>query len=614
MLSNVSDTHSVRRTRMIETGAYVQAGASDRRANRPFHFRWAGFAALIAVAVTVLPNVSHAFTQSSGTSIGNLIPMGHEWVTRLAALEVMGGDPIVKPDPNDPRKHWKRGLAKNTELSGPGAQAELRRLKAQPYADQRYESTYKAVYDAIVGERWVDLGGFNVVTSMGGKQDCFGAVAQEPVEVQYDHFMRRYDDIGGAGGVEAATRSRERFIRYFVDAAVAPPTTMVVWDGGAKPGQVKVDRNYFLFGRAVHLFQDSFSSEHTVRLAADNYEQIRQVKSYLCAPGSEQHTHSIPEIISYKSGDVVWKPDASSNPGWGSYIPSNMKDVALVATEATKDLWAAFVRTMGTPKDARYAAARAEAETLVKNWMGGSNDEIRTWYDNIENRKENYVLGPGETGKGQSTKECMTGLGVEPGNKSGAQMQMERVRELEATQRICLYNVVAEDGYSDLFDRSLRIPYNWTWRNQRQWETPPKGWTPPNRSADTGRRLHVRNHPSKCFLSAPDGIGHNEWIFCRKGVAPLEFIQVTGPDGDYFRLASAPLFISYRAATGAVKFYNSPNQASYRVSKVQDGSGQMTIKNVYWDMYMWLSNESPYISRTGNPDNPDARWGFDYLK
>ena len=75
-----------------------------------------------------------AFTQK-GASIGfaNLIPMGHKWVTRMAAIELMGHEPPSVPDvpdPNDPRKTWTQGLAKNTDLSSPGAQAELRRLSS----------------------------------------------------------------------------------------------------------------------------------------------------------------------------------------------------------------------------------------------------------------------------------------------------------------------------------------------------------------------------------------------------------------------------------------------------------------------------------------------------
>jgi hypothetical protein len=47
-------------------------------------------------------------------------------------------------------------------------------------------------------------------------------VAQEPADIQYDHFMRRYDDAGGPGGVHAAKTSQQRFVAYFVAAATAP--------------------------------------------------------------------------------------------------------------------------------------------------------------------------------------------------------------------------------------------------------------------------------------------------------------------------------------------------------------------------------------------------------
>ena len=598
-----------------ETVAPRRHDAAHPRANRTRTSTRARFLVLVAVALATAPAIAHAFTQSgAGTLISNTVPMGHEWVTRLAGLELMGGDPIVKPDPNDPRKHWTHGKAKNTDLSSPGAQAELRRIKAQSYADKRYQSTYKAVYDAIVGERWVDLGGFNVAKSMLGSHNCWDAVAQEPAEVQYDHFMRRYDERGGEGGVQAAQKSRERFVQYFVNAAMAPPTAMVVWDGGLSSAQTEVDRNYFLFGRAVHLFQDSFSSEHTVRLPADNYEEIRQVKSYLCAAGSEQHTHSNAAVISYQSGDVIWKTDASRNPGWGSYIPSNMKDLALVATEASKDLWAAFIRTMGTPMSARRAVAQSEAKTLAENWLSGDDAKMRSWYDNIENRKESYVLGPGETGKGQSVKDCMSGLGVKPDNKTGEQMQQEKVRELEKTQRICLYNVRAEDGYSDLYDPSLHMPYNWAWANQLKWLMPPSGWTPPRRPADTGIRLQIKNLQDNCYLSAPDGIQHNAWIYCRPGSKPLEFIQVGNAGNAFYRLTAAPLFMSYRASTGAVKLYNSPNQANYRLGQAPASKDATTIKSLYWDMYMWLYQASPYITRAGDPNKRNAQWLIEYKK
>lgn len=37
-------------------------------------------------------------------------------------------------------------------------------------------------------------------------------------------------------------------------------------------------------------------------------------------------------------------------------------------------------------------------------------------------------------------------------------------------------------------------------------------------------------------------------------------------------------------------------------------SRNLSIKSVYWNQYMWLSKESPYITREGNPANQNAQW------
>ena len=557
--------------------------------------------ALLASTLTLLPGVARAFTQSGvGTIIANAVPMGHEWVTRLAALELVGGDPVAKPDPLDPRRTWTQGKAKNLDLSSAGAQGELKRIRRQAYRDKRYESTYKPVYDAIVGERWVDIGGYNVTSSQNPLNlNCWDAVAQEPADVQYDHFMRRYDDRGGDGGVQAARRSRERFIEYFVNAAMAPTTLMVVWDGGGYSARTEVDRNYFLFGRAAHLFEDSFSSEHTVRIAADNYESVRQVKSYLCAAGSEQHTHSTAETAEYASGDVIWKRGTQFDPTWNSYKPSNMTTLALVATEASKDLWAAFIRSMGAPLAQRQAVARAEAEKLAENWLSSDDAEMRDWYTNPVHRREGYVREANKDLPGQSVSECMQGLGVQSGE------QAEKVRELERTQRICLYNAKAVDGYADLWDTSLRMPYNWAWKDTLKWQQPPSDWKIPERPADTGTRVRIRSRLNGQYMTAPDGIRNDAWIYARAGAQPLEFIRVGPASNAYYRLSDANLFLSYRFSTGAVKLYKSPLQANYAVKRVGDA---FAIENLFWKHFMWLYKESPYITRKGDPGKRNAQW------
>jgi len=579
---------------------------------------WLGRRVVAALAFSLLAGAvsAWAFTQSGASiAFANGVPMGHEWLTRMAAIELMGYSPPTVPDvpdPNDPRKTWTQGLAKNTDLSSPGARAELMRIKADRYDDYRYASRYKAVFDAIVGQRWVDLAGYNAATS----RECWDAVAQEAAEIQYDHFMRRYDDRNAKGGVTAATQSQQRFIQYFVAAAMVRPDQMSVYDGGFSGSTaVQVNRNYFLFGRAVHLFEDSFSSEHTVRIPADNYTRVRQVKSYLCAAGSEQHSHSIPAVLNYTSGDVVWNPGTGLDASWKSYKASNMKNAAsnpvqgaaLVTTEAMKDLWAAFIRVMGTPYAQRSTAATAEAQTLVKNWLSYDEQEMLGWYDTEAHRDSTYVLAEGQTGKGQTVKACMVGLNL------GTDDQLAYVKKLEAAQRKCLYNAIPWVGYQDLFDTQMHIWYSWRWRNGPTGSLldPPAGWQIPDQPADTGIPVRIKSVLNQQYMSAPDGAANNAWVYCRPGPAPLDFILVGPKDNAVLRVASSPwLFLSYTGTTGSVKLFNPFNPyvadpTNYKIGSAGAGS---TIMSVYWQQYMWLSNQSPYITRAGNPANANSQW------
>ena len=127
---------------------------------------------LCGLVLAAMPRAGAGFTQSGvGTVFGNFVPMGHEWVTRLAALELLGGDPVMRPDPDDPRRAWSRGRAKNPDISDPDAQREAARIRSLRAVDPRYQSAYQFVLDAIVGQRWADIGGFNVTTSRLGPID-----------------------------------------------------------------------------------------------------------------------------------------------------------------------------------------------------------------------------------------------------------------------------------------------------------------------------------------------------------------------------------------------------------------------------------------------------------
>ncbi|MEP7012890.1 MAG: hemolysin D [Acidobacteriota bacterium] len=588
--------------------------------------RWAipAVAILLATSPFVVPSRILAYTQSGvGVSIFNTIPMGHEWVTRMAGIELLGYTPASAPDvvdPKDPRSGWTLGKAKNLNLSSPGAQAEVQRIKgvACPQSDDacaRYAARYKPVYDAIVGERWVDIAGYNVIA---GKvpaiaSDCWDAVAQEPVEVQYDHFMRRYDDSNGEGGSGAAYRSQVRFIKYFVAAAMAPSSVISVYDGGAAGSTaVQVDRNYFLFGRTVHLFEDSFSSEHTVRVDVDNFTKVRQVKSYLCAKGSEQHTHSNLETLSYASGDVVWNKGTGLNPFWGGYKASNMKTPALVAVEATKDLWAAFIRTMGIPPAQREAVAVAEATALVNNWLSFDSQEVTGWYANPANRLEKYVLADGDSGPGDTVQQCMDRL-------SKGTTQQAYVAKLQALQNVCLYNAVPWPGYEDLFDTSMHTYFSWQWRSPLTYQQPPAGWTIPDLPADSGTRVRIKSVVNGQYLTAPSGLASGSYVYAKGGSAPLEFTLVGARDAlgvrdnATLRMTDAPLlFLSYTAVTGAGQLFapgwvlSPTNYTITRIGQTQNSA----IKSIYWNEYLYLNaaTQSPYIDNSGNPGNANAQW------
>lgn len=561
---------------------------------------------VIAVAVAVglvawlaLPTPVAGFTQSgAATFLGAGVPMGHEWITRMAGMELLGGDAVIKPDPGDPRKTWTKGLAKDLDLAP--ARREIDRVVRARTSETRYASTYDAIYAAIIGERWVDIAGFNVGKAQLGAYDCFDDAAQEPADVQYDHFMRRWDDRGGDGAASAVQRARERFIGYFVAAATAPRGVITVWDGGAYSALVTVDRNYFLFGRAAHLLQDSFSSEHTVRIEADNYERVRQLKSYLCAPGAEQHSHAQKAVIDYASGDVIWKPRTRFEPGWASYKASHMRPVALVATEAMKDAWAAFLRTMAKDDAARADAARREAKQLVASWLDGDRDEIRTWYDDEAHRDATYVLADGQRGKGQTVAACMKGLGYDS--------QAARAQQIEDARRICLYNIVPVLGFADAQDPALKMPYNWQWRASA-WQMPPADWKIPDVKVPAEIKVAIKSRRAQHYMVAPDGVANNQWIYVKPGPR-LSWIVVGDRDHAIFRASDAPLFLSYRLTTGAVKLYDSATDAEYKLEK---RDGRYTIFNLRYKDYLWLDGPSPYVSGKGDPKQDTAQWDIDGL-
>lgn len=564
-------------------------------------------AALCLGLVLVVSPSSFAFTQRAvSLGPGDLVPMGHEWVTRMAAMELLGYAPGTAPDcapgvkwcdPADPRRDWTHGLAKNLDLSSPAAQAEVRRIKGMVTDEGTFASRYTPVFDAIIGERWVDLTGYNALTSM----ECWTSVAQEYEDAQYDHFMRKWNEFGGDGGLTAARESQARFIRYFVNAAMAPQTSMYAYDGGAGGSAATiVDRNYFLFGRAVHLLQDSFSSEHTVRTDKD-YTKVRQVLSYMCAKGSEQHTHDNNKVLDFTSGDVIWRVGTRFQPGWGGYKASNMKTLPLVATEASKDLWAAFIRTMGTPLAQRRAVAEHEATALANNWLSFVDKDVRTWYDDASHRGPTYV------GDDADVQKCMKTI-----DKGKWTDPAKRAAWLVESRRQCIYNAPPWIGYSDLADPSTDMYYSWRWLNGplAPMKPAPDGWNPPQLAADTGKRLRIKSVLNQKYLGV-EKIESEAWVWV-KDLPPLDLIQIGVPNNATFRVPGNPrLFLSYRLSDGAVKLFDFGSGALEPTNfDVQRASTGWSMRSPAWNMYMWNYNGtwSPYISWSGDPKQAHSQW------
>lgn len=554
-------------------------------------------------ASAILAGRAWGFTQHAGVATGNIAPMGHEWITRLAAVELLGDDQVLGNDPDDPRETWtdRRGLAKNTSLDR--AQSEVKRIRGMRTTERVYAATYQPVWDAIIGERWVDIGGHNFTESAGFDDvNCLDMVAQAPADIQYDHFMRRYDEVGGQGGVDAAKGSKEAFIRYFVNAATARSGPMMVYDGGGYAGLVTVDRNYFLFGRALHLLEDSFSPEHTVRVKGDNFEKVRQVKSYLCAPGSEQHDHP-KGVPSYDSGDVIWNPQSKwAGTGFSTYKPSNMKRFALVATEATKDAWAAFIRTMATSPGARADVARQEAEAIAAQWLSlSSEDETRTWYAKKENRDKTYVRSTKaaeDGGTGRTVVACMSE------DMKTQRSQADQVKMIDSARRTCLYNMVPIAEAADNVDPSLHLAYNWFWRSKGL-ATPPVDWKISNPPPALPRVQIVSRQTRH-----PMAVGGNDWIYCDgdKDHAVLEFDIVGTLDDGLFRVANRTnSFLNQSdGGSGQVGLYSSSNKGLYKLERRPDGS--YNIRSNHWNLYMHVDDYKPSVHKAADPSKLAGQW------
>jgi hypothetical protein len=454
---------------------------------------WSALTALVATS-------AGAFTQvaNTGTKLGT--PMGHEWLTGTAGHEIIDQTGIPPGD------------ARSQPLSNgqPFPTAKLLKLQPQwldaarsplPQAFSPAGSSL-AVNSAIIGVRWVDIGGFNVVNNLprrttagsfvtgvvagleatvegnmpGAKTtiqdgilvpDCFDAVVQLPDDVQQDHFLRRSTDVGTPGALTAMQRAVQSFQNYFVTAAMAEARMVKVWDGGLQTYETTVDLRYFLFGRALHVLQDSFSPEHADRDAKNGFKTLVGIRSYLCTMESDMHDHlTIRDVVdssSYPSnGDIIWMSA-------GDMSNANVKPNALAALEASKDAWQRFIQTVNTPVAQRAAVARKHAQALAATWLSFDKMTVTNFYTG--HTRVGFISGSDDQAS------CQQDAYGQPGDGQ------PRVR---ADRAACLNNIYTGPTPQPnvTFDPQLRLSYQWYWLNS-QWLTQPTQQPPSPNTANT---------------------------------------------------------------------------------------------------------------------------------
>ncbi len=411
-----------------------------------------GLLALCALVLGQLaaPRSAQAFSQSSP-----ITPLGHEWITVASALELLNAPkPTVAQLTKDQGKTilsamgdwmkahlkvWDR-MSKTKALE----QEPMRKAFLTAYKDKLtvshttdnwprdgrggYSARYYNVWSAVMGQRWVDLGGFNVVRS----SKCWDAITQMGDAQQPDHFLRRRADIGPKGAVSAIEQARSNFKKYFIEAVLADPQDKEIItfrDGGADVKAYTARKAYFLFGRAAHLFQDSFSTEHGDRDEATGYKTITDIKSYVCTSGSVGHTHDKP--LSGHHGDVIWFHDLASM--GHDYSDKNVKPYALAAILAMEDLWVAFMYARYGGNSDTLKAANRFADVMTKKWMS---------YD------------PNKAGHTESA--AWLTLATQPA--CDKKVDMPTVQTVDHAR--CIKQIAPIGAERD---PHLGMPYNWTW-------------------------------------------------------------------------------------------------------------------------------------------------------
>lgn len=123
-------------------------------------------------------------------------------------------------------------------------------------------------------------------------------------------------------------------------------------------------------------------------------------------------------------------------------------------------------------------------------------------------------------------------------------------------------------------------------------------------------KVKIKSASNQMYLCASDGLQHNKWLYCKSGT-PLNFIVEGDINNCSLRVDGTNLYFSYTDATGAVKLWNTNERAQFKLERQSNGTYAM--KNIAYDQYIWLSKESPYLTRAGNPAIPSGRWYIEGL-
>ena len=341
---------------------------------------------LVACASLLGSSTASAFSQSSP-----VFPIGHEAVTVIGAHNSAGFRALPKPI-----------LTANQV--------------AQKNLCLRYGAVDPRVCAVVLGDRWVDIMGFNLepfkpvlstkLYDYTSDFKCFLSVAQDQDAIQYDHFLRKEADEGEAGRQRAYGGSLTTY-RNLVGMAVRAEETWRsdVTDGAIERTSYKdVPMSYFLLGRAMHLLQDSFSPEHAQRYVKREKGRavssiVIDLASYRCIAGTyKEHTHDKQvrmlhegvigqfaiehgAVSSLEHGDLIWTSAASTNEKDQlavllkgdtrnpTYVSTYIKTAAMDAADASSDLFDTFLSARAARAAGRKADADKAIEAHVQKWF-----------------------------------------------------------------------------------------------------------------------------------------------------------------------------------------------------------------------------------------------------